>query len=252
MFTSEKPLRIIPSETVVSFDLEWTKNYRIPNGNQPFCFSFVYLALPVKLAAIEKLDFGFISQYVERKDEIPQLVAAANQIFGCLTQHRLTIIGHQLSSDLSVLLRYDPRLPLPNLVDLKQAWQNRRQLGDRALRVFDTRYDLESFLTGKSRRLVDVCVECQLEVTQPELKASMTKMQNDFYQTQDKRIMERLAVLNIRHSLSAALLYLYFRCQHRSTRIVNVNKIIHTNLRNHFNYVTENHFTDLFLPKPSE
>jgi len=111
---------------------------------------------------------------------------------------------------------------------------------------FDTRYDLDCLLKGKSRRLVDVCAECNMKVTQPEITSSMTKMQNDFLVTQDYTIMERLAILNIRHSLSAAILYsLFSSTPHNSQGTINVNRILYNNIRNHFEYVRGEKFKEL-------
>lgn len=33
---------------IASLDVEWTKNYRVRNGNRPFCYSVVYLDLPAR------------------------------------------------------------------------------------------------------------------------------------------------------------------------------------------------------------
>src|SRR5262245_22444513 len=52
---------------VASIDVEWTKNYRIKNGNRPFCYSIVWLDLPHQNTPTD-LDgavFGWTSVYVE-------------------------------------------------------------------------------------------------------------------------------------------------------------------------------------------
>jgi len=36
-----------------SIDVEWTKNYRIKNGNRPFCYSVVYAAVPDTAASVD-------------------------------------------------------------------------------------------------------------------------------------------------------------------------------------------------------
>lgn len=246
----EKNIALLEEEIVVSFDLEWTKNYRIKNGNQPFCFSFVFFPVNVSLKAVEKtLDFGFYLRYVESKDDISVLINEANKILGdfLARQGKVTIVGHQLSSDISVIINCICDGEKNHFSQLKTSWQLRKNIGgeEKNIKVFDSRYDLGAFLKGKSRRLVDVCGECHLGVSQPELIYSMTKMQNDFYVSGDKQIMEKLSVLNIRHSLSAAILFIAQHENRRAKGAINVNRILHRNLTNHFDYVNGDAFKEL-------
>lgn len=52
-------------------------------------------------------------------------------------------------------------------------------------------------------------------------------------------------VLNIRHSLSSALLYLIAKARNKPVRAVNVNKILFHNLNGHFSYVNGDEFRAL-------
>jgi hypothetical protein len=71
--------------------------------------------------------------------------------------------------------------------------------------VIDTRFDAGHLLSGTSRRLVDVCGELRLDVTQPELaRKSMTALHRDWLEHGDTEARERVTVLNLRHSLSTA------------------------------------------------
>lgn len=242
MLAFEKILQQPDKNIVLSFDLEWTKNYRVSGGNKPFCFSFVYFPscnLPINIE--ERLEFGFVARYIESNSEIPTLVKIADQILARFTDKgNVTVVGHQLSSDIAVLLHYQNVVRLDNFSLLRDLWRKRTNHNPKhRVSVFDTRYDLNGFLKGKSRRLVDVCVECNMDVTQPEITSSMTKMHKDFIATRDRAIMERLLVLNIRHSLSAALLYLFFRLNFKPRTVINVNRILYRNLRNYFRYVEE-------------
>jgi len=42
-----------------SIDVEWTKNYRIKNGNRPFCYSLVYVAVPSTAAPVDLDELPF-------------------------------------------------------------------------------------------------------------------------------------------------------------------------------------------------
>ena len=222
-------------ELLVSFDLEWTKNYKIKNGNRPFCFSFVFFSLEDIPDDIEELGFGFCSYYIETVQEEKNLVEYADVELKKFINSKAVIVGHQLSSDISVLLNFDEFHSTPNFSNLRRLWHRRKQETQQT-KIFDTRYDLNSMLNEKSRRLVDVCAEFQLDVTQPELKGSMTKMHNYYMEKKDISTLERLAVLNLRHGLSAAILYSYYRNPQRKVKPVNVNRIIHRNLSLYYKY----------------
>lgn len=63
-----------------SIDVEWTKNYRIKNGNRPFCYSVVYAALPDTSSPVDlaELPFSYTSVYLEDPEETDALLATAN------------------------------------------------------------------------------------------------------------------------------------------------------------------------------
>jgi len=246
MHIKEKKMSKSYGDIIISFDLEWTKNYKIKNGNKPFCFSYIYFYYPTFPKRIEDLEFGFISHYVENIDEISDLVENADTFLHSFLNQNGIILGHQLSSDISVILRYSNQPKTTNFSELKELWHRRKTVDIFSkLRVFDTRYDMETFLKQKSRRLVDVCDEFSFIVTQPELAYSMTKMQNMYYANKDVSIMEKLSVLNLRHSLSAALLFLYHQNGKKPQKRINVNKIVYRNLKDYYGYVNSKEFKAL-------
>lgn len=232
------------SNSVVSFDLEWTKNYRIKNGNQPFCFSYVFFSPEIDITHIEEeLIFSIISAYIEKKNEKEQLISLANDLLTRFYYKSNIIIGHQLSSDINIIINSSNKARSNNFSKLKEYWHKRKTIYDN--NVFDTRYDLNLFLKNKSRRLVDVCIECNLDVSQPELINSMTKMQNEFIEKYNFETLEKLMVLNIRHSLSAAILYCLFQKNEKPTNIININKIIFNNLNHKIEYLNSSEFQKL-------
>ncbi|HTY10492.1 MAG TPA: hypothetical protein VMF88_05420 [Bacteroidota bacterium] len=244
----KKEINVSAKRYIVGFDVEWTKNYHAKHGNKPFCFSFVYVDDREDLSFPDtKLDFGFFSYYIDKVSEAEFLCKAANkcaQIF--LTSPNNIFVGHQFSSDLAVLLSYRKNLKLTHLASIRSKWRSRHEDWKRRegeIEVFDTRYDLP--IRGKSHRLVDVCQEWRLNVTQPELKGSMTRMQNDFYTSRSELIKEKLTVLNLRHSLSSILLYLLFSKGHNLQNSINVNKIIFNNVSCLFSYVKGDEFKEL-------
>lgn len=245
MWLKEQTLGGPATNIIASFDLEWTKNYKQKNANKPFCFSFVYFSANIHHLMIEPcLDFGFISRYIEDPDELPELVSVADNILSKFLKNADVIVGHQLSSDIGVIL--NTRLPYARRFrQLKHYWRKRKERPGNSIRIFDTRYDINSLIQGTSRRLVDVCKEFSLDVTQPELLGSMTKMQNMYFKTRDISIMEKLSVLNLRHSLSSALLYYYYNHEMIPPEQVNVNRIVHRNLKQHYEYVSGNKFRSL-------
>lgn len=249
MIEHKKELVGSTKNLVIGFDLEWTKNYKVKNGNKPFCFSFVFFEKLTRPTAIERdLEFGFYSCYCEESEDARLLVKKVDELLGKFLKLgiQITIVGHQLSSDIAVIINYTGEENAPNFVKLRELWRNRKIVmgKDQLVEVFDSRYDLTS-LSQKSRRLVDVCDECGLVVDQPEIVSSMTKMQNDFYDGGDTKIMEMFSVLNIRHSLSAIILFLLSQRRSKLKKKMNVNKILFRNLEKYFAYVGTEAFKKL-------
>lgn len=190
---------------MVALDVEWTKNYNVKNGSRPFCYSFVLLYWPGSgddLAGYPAT-FGFKSVYVSGSQDESALIAALDSDLQAWLASESMLAGHQLSSDLSVVQNVAGELALPGVEGVYELWRSRREEGSR---VFDTRYDVDHLPLGASRRLVDVCRDLKLDVTQPELaRGSMTKLQHGFLEQGNELMREQLLTLNVRHSLSTAL-----------------------------------------------
>ena len=65
----------------ISLDTEWTKNYKIKNGNKPFAFSIIFFNEDIDTKDIinESLEFKFISVYVDNDEEFPILINLLNK-----------------------------------------------------------------------------------------------------------------------------------------------------------------------------
>lgn len=205
------PIRKPGHRLVASIDVEWSKNYRIKNGNRAFCYSIVWLALPVSDQPIRLragLPFWSTSVYLERDSERADLVEAAAADIGAAITMADIVVGHQLCSDLAVLIANAGSAVPSSLNAAQRAWHQRRS--EPARRVIDTRFDTGHVLSNASRRLVDVCAELRLDVTQPELaRKSMTALHRDWLERGEVQARERVTVLNLRHSLSAAYVALH-------------------------------------------
>lgn len=192
---------------VAAVDVEWSKNYRIRGGNVPFCYSVAWLALPAGEASITPgtVRFWYVSAYVENASQVADLVGAADTALGFMMRHATLIAGHQLCSDLAVLAAA-AATQQPGIVTAADKWRQRRQEPSAMPRIIDTRYDAGHILTCKSRRLVDVCADLRLDVTQPELRGtSMTALHRRWLEIGDTTAREKITVLNLRHSVSTAL-----------------------------------------------
>lgn len=87
-----------------------------------------------------------------------------------------------------------------------------------------------------------------MDVRQPELNnTSMTKLQNQFYDRGDFVFYERIAVMNLRHSLSAVLLYwMNDQIKDKSQLTsVNTNRIVYGNLEKDFEWIHSDIFGQL-------
>jgi len=214
---------------VASIDVEWSKNYRIRNGNRAFCYSIVWLTLPARSTRPARLTSGLTFQstsvYLHHDGERPELVEMAAADIAAASRAADLIAGHQLCSDLAVLSANAATSVPAALTVARHAWQQRRT--DTARRIVDTRFDAGHLLTGASRRLVDVCTEVHLNVTQPELaRKSMTALNRDWLDRNDTEARERITVLNLRHSLSTALVALRAAGRAVWAKPLNVNTVI--------------------------
>ncbi|MGC9665971.1 hypothetical protein ACNTMW_05370 [Planosporangium sp. 12N6] len=177
----------------------------------------------------EALPLWVTSVYLDRDSERPELVEAAAADIGAATETAALIVGHQLCSDLAVLAANAGPQPPAALVAARRAWRERRT--DPARQVLDTRFDADHVLSQPSRRLVDVCGELDLDVTQPELaRKSMTALHSDWLIRGDVEARERVTVLNLRHGLSTALVGLRAAGHLTWPKPVNVNAMIATAL----------------------
>ena len=239
---------------LIGFDAEWTKNYKIVNGNIPFCFSIVAVRREdLSFYRLENGDvpFRYVQFYCKSKEEASDLVTLCNPYMESIIESLSSCIlcGHQVSSDFSVLFNYGKANALGelrNIEKLQRMWHMRKS-GERIC-IVDTRYDVTHSFMGKSRRLVDMCNDFLLDVRQPELRnTSMTKLQNTFLTSGDYSIYERIAVMNIRHSLCAAVLYWLndMICEGFQTSPININRTVYQTLKDDFQWVASSDFLKL-------
>jgi hypothetical protein len=232
---------------VAAVDVEWSKNYRVRGGNVPFCYSVVWLTMPHGGAgtSLGSGPFWYTAAYVHDTAETQDLAAEADHALEGVLQHADLIAGHQLSSDLAVLAAASGA-PLPGVAAARAAWHQRRQQTLTGQQIVDTRYDAGDVLTGTSRRLVDVCADLGLDVTQPELcGTSMTGLHCRWLETSDATAREKITVLNLRHSLSTALVAARaarLGCWHPG---LNVNRLLADGLGDAFGWLSSPVFTAL-------
>lgn len=227
------PLKKDGYRLAASLDVEWTKNYRIKNGNVPFCWSVTWLHVPADSAPALPAGFLFTSAYVSGSGETQALIDAADAQIALILEHADLIIGHQVSSDLAVLSNASQH-SLPAVQQLRARWHSRRDAAPGPA-VIASRYDTGHILTGASRRLVDVCTELDLDVTQPELgRTSMTALHRDWLTRGNVSARERITVLNLRHGLSAAYVALKSTALADWDSQVNVNHVLDQQLGGRF------------------
>jgi hypothetical protein len=232
---------------LAAIDVEWSKNYRVRGGNVPFCYSVVWLALPADdaPAGLEVARFWYTSAYVQDSSEGPDLVARADSELACLMENASLIVGHQLCSDLGVLAATGPA-SRPAVAAAATAWRQRREELPGQPRFLDTRYDAGHLLACQSRRLVDVCADLRLEVTQPELRGtSMTALHRRWLQDGDVAAREKITVLNLRHSLSTAMVAARAAGLAHWQPGVNVNRLLARELGDAFGWLAHPVFTAL-------
>jgi hypothetical protein len=193
---------------LAAIDVEWSKNYRIRGGNVPFCCSVTWLALPADQTSLslDTARFWFACAYVENASQVADLVAGADAALASMMNYASMIAGHQLCSDLAVLAAAAAATRPSAITAATAAWRLRHKGSPGQPCFLDTRYDTGHILGCCSRRLVDVCADLSLDVTQPELRGtSMTALHRRWLESGDDTAREKITVLNLRHSLSTAL-----------------------------------------------
>jgi hypothetical protein len=238
------PVRRDGCRLVASIDVEWTKNYKVKNGNVPFCWSVIWLQVNDDAGTRLPLRFAFTSAYVTGTSETQELIAGADAQVAAILAHADMIIGHQVSSDLAVL-RNASSEPLLAVDELRARWHSRREPGGGPV-VVDSRYDAGGILRGTSRRLVDVCTELDMDVTQPELaRTSMTALHRGWLNAADTSARERITVLNLRHSLSAGYVALRSAGLGSWGAPLNVNQVLDRQLGGVFDWLASPVFRGL-------
>jgi hypothetical protein len=231
----------------VAIDVEWTKQYRTGGGNVPFCYSVLWLAIPEggSTITVESAPFSYTALYVEDVSETQDLVARADAALVQVAAHADLIAGHQLCSDLAILAAAAGAVS-PGVAAMRAAWHQRRRAGPDEPRILDTRYDTGHLLSGASRRLVDVCAELRLEVTQPELRGtSMTALHQRWLDRGEASAREKISVLNLRHALSTALVAVRAAGLGHWQEGLNVNQMLAAGLAGAFGWLDDPVFTAL-------
>lgn len=244
----QDPRKVVSEDSeyriLASLDVEWTKNYRMKNGNIPFAWSVTWTCVPIGAEpGVPPTAFGYRSMYVENDSETQHLIDGADAYINVLLDNADFVIGHQLSSDLAVLQNASGKKS-PSVRHLRNLWHGRRLRG--SPRVVDSRYDIDSIATGPSRRLVDVCAMIHLDVTQPELGSrSMTALHRRWIHDQDDAARERISVLNLRHSLSSAFVAMRSLGLIRWDGVFNLNRLLRRELISNFEWVQSPQFDEL-------
>jgi hypothetical protein len=239
------PARPTGTRLLASLDVEWQKNYRIKNGNRAFCYSVTWITVPNHAAGIDAVSFAYTSVYLDPTDEPAKLVALADVDLRAMLKEADLITGHQLCSDLAVLAANADGTSA-RVEQAQQTWRQRRELPITSRRLIDTRFDVDHLPLGRSRRLVDVCTDLGLDVTQPELaRKSMTALHRDWLSDDDVEARERISVLNLRHSLSTAYVALRAAGQLDWAAPVNVNQLLDRDLAGSFAWLASPTFRAL-------
>jgi hypothetical protein len=242
------PPRPPGARMLAAIDVEWSKNYRIRGGNVPFCYSVIWLPLSADHTSTDLGTgrFWYASVYVEETSESAELAARADAALECLLEHASLITGHQLCSDLAVLAAASTAPQPPAIVAAATAWRQRRRDTSGQPRFLDTRYDAGHILSCRSRRLVDVCADLRLDVTQPELRGtSMTALHRRWIDLGDTAAREKITVLNLRHSLSTALVAARAAALAHWRPGLNVNRLLAEELGDAFGWLAHPVFTAL-------
>ncbi|MCL5093568.1 MAG: hypothetical protein M1355_00305 [Patescibacteria group bacterium] len=194
---------------IVAIDLEWAKNWRAVDKTVPFCFTLHAIELPDSNSSdcIRSFKMSAHSLFKKENEKVTDFLVRVDRMIGRFITDKTLVIGHQISSDLHTMRQHsDIELSIVNLlIDKLKLRKVNRELPS----VFDTRYDINSRILGQEK-LRDVSIRLGIKAIQFELNKglSLTKLYNNYLKTKDKKLKEKLIVLNWRHAFQTALVYL--------------------------------------------
>lgn len=198
---------------IVAIDTEWAKNWKAAEKFVPFCATVHVLYPPDAPEILDPDRWAMDAElYFRSVDESVQDYAeAVDRILARQLSGPTVVVGHQITSDLHVL-RQLAGIRLPAVESVLAGFAARRTLldGCKDVIVRDTRYDIASRQTGNgAEKLRNVSLRLRVFAVQNELRVgSLTKIFNQFRIDGDRGKMERLIVLNWRHALQTALVWL--------------------------------------------
>lgn len=205
--------KIQDAKRIVAIDTETAKNWRATEKFLPFCANFFSILYPMPGG---EMKFGLDNLYFESetyfKSPTENTQSYLEKVDSILSKYLsdgidTTFVGHQLSSDLCSLRNLSTN-HLQSVSNLINGLQNRKKPGHSYPHVVDTRYDIKGRKLGEER-LRCVSLRMSIIAVQNELnEKSLTKLYNEYVVDNDQLKMEKLIIMNMRHSFQTALVWM--------------------------------------------
>lgn len=206
----------VGKELIVSIDTEWAKNWSSKEKFVPFCITIhsVYLQdIQNEIIDIDNLNMESELYFRSKRDTTQDFIDRVEKMLEkYINNDGVTLIGHQLSSDLHTLVQCSQK-KLDNVEYLIQQFKVRKSKkgqihNENNFKVADTRYDIKNRILG-DEKLRNVSLRLKIFAIQTELdKMSLTKMYNTYLEDYDLQKMQKLQTMNWRHAFQTSLVWL--------------------------------------------
>jgi hypothetical protein len=214
-----------PPRLLAAITLDWAKH---DDAEVPLCASIVYVRLARRdtITLNERaFAFGFRTAYTDQPTDHAALVRLVDTDLVRSRVHAHVLAAHGLADHLAALRTAAGNTPVPGVTSVERAWTTREQVRRGSARLFDTHHDTTA---PEPAGLAAACGGRGLEVdlAGPGVSA---ELHATYQRTADPAAAERLALANLRRTLSVALVALATLTLYRWDGPVTVDKLLHAN-----------------------
>jgi hypothetical protein len=178
----------------------------------PFSAAFHVIYPRLEDSALDADDLHMESELYFRgpAESATGFAVAVDSLLASYLADGVTIVGHQLASDLHTLSRSSSTRLVAVEAMIEMLRRRREERHERGPRVADTRYDISGRQIGNgAEKLRNVSLRYRVIAVQNELeKISLTKLYNRYVLSRDNETREILTTVNWRHAFQTSLVWL--------------------------------------------
>jgi hypothetical protein len=220
---SQRPFGQAP-RLLAAIALEWAKHEAV---EVPLCASIVYVRVARRdtIGLDERaFAFGFRTAYADQPVDASALVRLVDTDLVRSRVHARVLAAYGFADQLAALRVAAGRTTVPGVTAVERVWSERGQVQRGRARLFDTHQDTSPQPVGLAAACRDLGLE--VDLAGPGVSAELHAA---YQRTANPAVAERLALSNLRNTLSVALVTLATLNLYRWDGPVTVDKLLHAN-----------------------